>query len=75
MLTHRRTRYLYNMSYDLTIAADARTGLAPGVVPVSHLAGEALDAGLRFDFLKGAQDYKLRLGGVTEDMVAMTTGR
>lgn len=72
VLTHRKTKLLYNMSYDLQLARMAQTGLSPGVVLVSHLVEEALDSGWRFDFLKGAQDYKLRLGGNPVDMVTIT---
>ncbi|WP_189956033.1 GNAT family N-acetyltransferase [Streptomyces alanosinicus] len=71
VLTHRRTRYLYNMSYDMATVSASSTGLAPGVVLVSHLAENTLGEGLVFDFLKGAQDYKVRLGGVPEDLVAL----
>lgn len=75
VLSHRRTKYLYNMSYDHALAGDASTALAPGVVLVSLLAEQALELGWRFDFLKGAQDYKLRLGGVPEDMIVVTVRR
>ena len=75
VLTHRNTRYLYNMSYDLALTSNARIGLAPGVVLVSYLAEQALDAGLGFDFLKGAQEYKLRLGGIPRDLVEITIER
>lgn len=51
------------------------TALAPGVVPISLLIERSLDQGLRFDFLKGAQDYKLRLGGVPVDLIAVTVER
>jgi hypothetical protein len=67
MLRHRDTASIYNMSYDLAFTAEA-PGLAPGVVLVSFLVERALDRGLRFDFLKGAQDYKLRLGGIPVDL-------
>jgi CelD/BcsL family acetyltransferase involved in cellulose biosynthesis len=75
VLHHRSTTYLYNMAYDPTLISEAGVGLAPGVVLVSHLAEQALDAGRRFDFLKGAQDYKRRLGGVARDLVAVIVER
>jgi CelD/BcsL family acetyltransferase involved in cellulose biosynthesis len=75
VFTHRRTRYLYNMSYDLSLAAASPTGIAPGVVLVSHLAEQALNSGFEFDFLKGAQEYKLRLGGAPEDTPAIELNR
>lgn len=74
MLRHRETSYIYNMAYDLAFAAEA-PGLAPGVVLVSLLVERDLDHGRRFDFLKGAQDYKLRLGGVPVDLIGITVER
>lgn len=75
VLTHRRTKYLYNMSYDVSTVSASSNGLAPGVVLVSHLAEHTLAQGLVFDFLKGAQDYKVRLGGVPEDIVTLSCTR
>jgi CelD/BcsL family acetyltransferase involved in cellulose biosynthesis len=75
VLSHRKTKYLYNMSYDLSLTSDAGIGLAPGVVLISYLVEHALDAGWRFDFLKGAQEYKLRLGGVPRDLVEVIIER
>ena len=75
MLAHRNTAYIYNMAYDMNLAVEDRAGLAPGVVLVSFLVERNLDRGLRFDFLKGAQDYKLRLGGVPVDLVEITVER
>jgi len=74
MLRHRNTAFLYNMAYDMSLAAEI-PGLAPGVVLVSLLVENSLDSGLRFDFLKGAQDYKLRLGGVPVDLIGITVER
>jgi CelD/BcsL family acetyltransferase involved in cellulose biosynthesis len=73
-LRHRETTYIYNMSYDMALAAEV-PGLAPGVVLVSLLAERTLEDGLRFDFLKGAQDYKLRLGGVPVDLIGISVER
>jgi CelD/BcsL family acetyltransferase involved in cellulose biosynthesis len=75
MLAHRNTASIYNMAYDMSLAAEAQPGLAPGVVLVSLLVEQSLDRALRFDFLKGAQDYKLRLGGVPVDLIGITAGR
>jgi CelD/BcsL family acetyltransferase involved in cellulose biosynthesis len=74
MLGHRDTAYIYNMSYDMEFA-EGQPGLAPGVVLVSLLIERSLEAGLRFDFLKGAQDYKLRLGGTPVDLLGATIER
>ena len=51
--------YLYNSAYD-----PAAAGASPGVVLVDLLVRRAITEGLcRFDFLKGDEAYKLRLGG------------
>jgi CelD/BcsL family acetyltransferase involved in cellulose biosynthesis len=71
----RGTRLLYNMSYDPTWLATAPAGLAPGVVLVSHLAEQAVDAGEEFDFLKGRQDYKTQLGGVPDELMRLKLSR
>ena len=75
MLAHGKTAFIYNMSYDMNLPTEDRGGLAPGVVLVSLLVERNLDNGLRFDFLKGAQDYKLRLGGVPVDLIAVRVER
>lgn len=75
MLRHGNTAYIYNMSYDMALTAEAQSGLAPGVVLVSLLVERSLEQGLRFDFLKGAQDYKLRLGGLPVDLVGVRVER
>jgi CelD/BcsL family acetyltransferase involved in cellulose biosynthesis len=75
MLRHRDTDYIYNMAYDPAFPTGARAGLAPGVVLVSLLVERSLGQGSRFDFLKGAQDYKLRLGGVPVDLIDITVER
>ncbi len=73
-LPHGETMSIYNMAYDMTLAAPG-AGLAPGVVLISLLIERSLEHGLRFDFLKGAQDYKLRLGGVPVDLLGITVER
>jgi CelD/BcsL family acetyltransferase involved in cellulose biosynthesis len=75
MLAQGNTASIYNMAYDLSFATEDRAGLAPGVVLVSLLVERNLDSGLRFDFLKGAQDYKLRLGGVPVDLLSVAVER
>lgn len=73
-LRNRDTEYIYNMSYDPDFSSEFPS-LAPGVVLVSLLVERALGHGRRFDFLKGAQDYKLRLGGVPVDLIAVAVER
>ncbi|MBN2113149.1 MAG: GNAT family N-acetyltransferase [Acidimicrobiia bacterium] len=54
-----RAYYLYNSAYDPGAAA-----ASPGVVLVDLLVQQAVESGRdRFDFLKGEEAYKLRLGG------------
>ena len=77
MLSHRDTALIYNMAYDMSFSGEspAHAGLAPGVVLVSLLVERSLERGLHFDFLKGAQDYKLRLGGIPVDLIGITVDR
>ncbi|MGH8957763.1 MAG: GNAT family N-acetyltransferase [Acidimicrobiia bacterium] len=50
--------YLYNSSYDPALQA-----ASPGLVLLQSMIEHAIDNGLRvFDFLKGSEDYKARLG-------------
>ena len=50
--------YLYNSAYDNAVA-----DLSPGIILVDYLIGRTLSRGLgRFDFLKGEEIYKRRLG-------------
>lgn len=50
--------YLYNSAYDRSLGA-----LAPGIVLIDHLIGRTMRSGrTRFDFLKGSEPYKRRLG-------------
>ncbi|MBT8212936.1 MAG: GNAT family N-acetyltransferase [Acidimicrobiia bacterium] len=56
--------YLYNSAYDPGMA-DA----SPGIVLVTGLIDRAIDAGkTRFDFLKGDEVYKFRLGAVARPL-------
>jgi len=52
--------YLYNSAYDVNLA-----DLSPGIILTDFLINRAVMEGKgRFDFLKGAEDYKRRLGAV-----------
>ncbi|MFH1331621.1 MAG: GNAT family N-acetyltransferase [Actinomycetota bacterium] len=54
-----RAYYLYHSAND-----PAAAGASPGAVLVDLLVQQAIEAGLaRFDFLKGDEAYKFRLGG------------
>ncbi len=60
--------YLYNSAYD----PDA-SHASPGVVLVSMLIEQTIDAGLStFDFLKGDETYKFRLGATERPLYALT---
>lgn len=57
--------YLYNSSLD-----PSRQDLSPGVVLVSELILSSITAGRsRFDFLKGDETYKYRLGATARQLV------
>ncbi len=52
--------YLYNSAYDASLA-----DLSPGIILTDHLIARAARMGRgRFDFLKGTESYKRRLGAV-----------
>jgi len=52
------TYYLYNSAFD-----QSRAALSPGIVLVTALIEAAIASGRRrFDFLKGGEEYKARLG-------------
>ncbi|MBI5157060.1 MAG: GNAT family N-acetyltransferase [Acidimicrobiia bacterium] len=54
------TYYLYNSAFDQT-----RSALSPGIVLVTSLIEAAIVSGRRrFDFLKGSEEYKGRLGAL-----------
>jgi CelD/BcsL family acetyltransferase involved in cellulose biosynthesis len=56
--------YLYNSAFDV-----ARADASPGVVLVAALVEAGIDEGLvRFDFLKGDEAYKYRLGAVARQL-------
>ncbi len=53
------TAYLYNSGFDPAVAQ-----LAPGLVSKAWAIRDAIEQGLgRFDFLRGDEEYKRRLGG------------
>jgi CelD/BcsL family acetyltransferase involved in cellulose biosynthesis len=53
------TLYLYNSGYDPELSP-----LSPGIVLIGHCLQDAISRGKRyFDFMRGEEDYKYRLGG------------
>ena len=60
--------YLYNSSFDPSCSA-----FSPGVVLLASLIRKAIEEGLtRFDFLKGDETYKRRLGAVHRPLYTVT---
>lgn len=56
---YREALYLYNSGFDPELSA-----LSPGIVLIGHCLQDAIARGKRwFDFLRGNEDYKYRLGG------------
>ena len=63
--------YLYNSSFD-----PAHSALSPGVVLLATLIEKVIGEGLtRFDFLKGNEVYKRRLGAVHRPLYTVTCKR
>ncbi|HAX81359.1 MAG TPA: hypothetical protein DCY40_02185 [Actinobacteria bacterium] len=61
------TYYLYNSAFH-----QERSELSPGIVLVTALIDAAIAGGKRrFDFLKGGEDYKARLGAVPRPLFAL----
>ena len=61
--------YLYNSSFD-----PSHSALSPGVVLLTSLIERAIGEGLtRFDFLKGDETYKRRLGAVYRPLYTVTS--
>jgi CelD/BcsL family acetyltransferase involved in cellulose biosynthesis len=61
--------YLYNSSYDPHLAE-----ASPGIAIVGTLIEQAIAEGLpRFDFLKGAETYKFRLGAEARPLYRITS--
>lgn len=63
--------YLYNSSFDPKYSP-----LSPGVVLLSSLIQKVIGEGLtRFDFLKGGETYKRRLGAVHRPLFTVSCGK
>ena len=61
------TAYLYNSGYDPAFAP-----LAAGLVSKAWTLRDALQRGLRrFDFLRGSEEYKRRLGGAPREVLRL----
>jgi CelD/BcsL family acetyltransferase involved in cellulose biosynthesis len=59
--------YLYNSAYEVDVA-----DLSPGIILIDHLIGRTRSRGLdRFDFLKGGEIYKQRLGARQRPLVRL----
>lgn len=60
--------YLYNSGYDPAFAH-----LSVGLVSKAYAVREAIAAGrVRFDFLRGDEEYKRRLGGIDRQLVTLS---
>jgi len=67
---YNRTRYLYNSGYDRRFSS-----LSVGLLCKVASIRQAVDQGLeRYDFLKGAEVYKERLGGTALDVYRCRVG-
>jgi CelD/BcsL family acetyltransferase involved in cellulose biosynthesis len=63
------TYYLYNSAYDTEFA-----DVSPGIVLLTHtIEGLAADGFTRFDFLKGDEEYKTRLGASYRQLYRIET--
>jgi len=63
-LEYAGTVGLYNSGFD-----PAHAKLAPGIVLLAHVIGDAIDRGIAtFDFLRGEEPYKQGFGPVAEDL-------
>jgi CelD/BcsL family acetyltransferase involved in cellulose biosynthesis len=63
------TYYLYNSAYDNGLA-----GASPGIVLLTHMIERLADEGFtRFDFLKGDEEYKTRLGAFRRQLYRIET--
>ncbi|HUO46364.1 MAG TPA: GNAT family N-acetyltransferase [Acidimicrobiia bacterium] len=61
----RDTYYLYNSSYDPELQS-----ASPGLVALAAVIENSIETGLRyFDFLKGSEGYKARLGGRSRPLI------
>lgn len=62
-----QTSYLYNSGFE-----PERRALAAGLVSKAYAIQEAIELGrTRFDFLRGEEEYKRRLGGVDRQVVTV----
>lgn len=69
--SHLDTIYAYNSGYDPDY-----TGISPGIVLFAHAIRYSIEEGFgRFDFLRGGEPYKQRLGGVPYDLYRVTIRR
>lgn len=60
---------VYNSGLDLSVS----TGLSPGIVLLAHLIRHAIERGYRkFDFLRGDEEYKYRMGGRDTEVMMLT---
>mgnify|MGYP001824642062 CR=1 FL=1 len=60
--------YLYNSAFEPELRS-----LSPGNVMLSHLIEQAINNGKRlFDFLKGDETYKFRLGATARPLYRLT---
>ena len=60
--------YLYNSAFEPAVGH-----LSPGNVILSHLIESTIASGLQvFDFLKGDENYKFRLGAIPRPLFAVT---
>lgn len=65
------TYFLYNAAYDPAVR-----DTSPGIVLVSEVIERSIERGLvRFDFLRGAERYKLRFGAAPYPLVDLTLVR
>lgn len=66
-----KSYYLYNSSFDPGLAATS-----PGLVVLTEMIEHAISAGFQlFDFLKGDEDYKRRLGATPRPLHLIEVGR
>jgi CelD/BcsL family acetyltransferase involved in cellulose biosynthesis len=65
------TTYLYNSGFD-----PAESHLAVGLLSKAYAIEDAIGRGKRrFDFLRGEEEYKRRLGGIPREVIRMFAGK
>ena len=68
---YQEALYLYNSGFDPELSV-----LSPGIVLIGHCIQDAIAQGKRrFDFLRGNEDYKYRLGGKDSPIFQMVVRR